>query len=133
MQCGDVEKLIKLPKDPEESPLYYVSIQDTYDIIQRAHIATGHGGRDRMHKDITRKYANITIWTLGIFKSFCLECQKNKKKRTATGIVVRSILSEDILSRGKVGITNMQSMPANVHKWIMVYQDHLTKYCVLNN
>ena len=131
MQCGDVEKLIKFRKDPDESPLYYVSIEDTFDIIQRAHIATGHGGRDRMHKEITRKYANITIWTLGIFKSFCLECQKKKKKPKATGIVVRPILSEDFLSRGQVDLIDMQSMPANGHKWIMVYQDHLTKFCVL--
>jgi len=25
----------------------------------------------------------------------------------------------------------MQSMPNGLHKWIMVYQDHLTKYCIL--
>ena len=25
----------------------------------------------------------------------------------------------------------MQSMPNGTHKWIMVYQDHLTKFCVL--
>ena len=40
-------------------------------------------------------------------------------------------MSEDFLSRGQVDLIDMQSMPANGHKWIMVYQDHLTKYCVL--
>ena len=53
-------KLIKKRESPEERPVYYVTIEDTYDIIQKAHIATGHGGRDRMLKHIKEKYANIT-------------------------------------------------------------------------
>ena len=60
LQCGDVEKLIRKRKEPTESPIYYTTIEDTYDIIKRAHIATGHGGRDRMHKELQKKYANIT-------------------------------------------------------------------------
>ncbi len=36
-----------IPKDP---PIYYVCIEETYAIIQQAHIATSHGGRDRMLK-----------------------------------------------------------------------------------
>ena len=42
--------------------MYYVSIEDTYDVIRRAHIATGHGGRDRMVKEIGKKYVNVTLF-----------------------------------------------------------------------
>ncbi|XP_047480658.1 KRAB-A domain-containing protein 2-like [Penaeus chinensis] len=45
LQCGGIEKLIKKRKS---APVYYVTIEDTYDIIKRAQIATGHGGPDRM-------------------------------------------------------------------------------------
>ena len=44
-----------------EQPLYYPTIDETYNIINRGHIATGHGGRDRMLKHLNQKYANITI------------------------------------------------------------------------
>jgi len=37
------------------------TMEDTFDVIKRAHIATGHGGRDRMMKELQRKYANITV------------------------------------------------------------------------
>ena len=37
LMCGDVEKLIKKQKSPEEHPVYYATIEDTYDIISKAH------------------------------------------------------------------------------------------------
>ena len=46
LQCGD-EKLIKKHLSPEDPPIYYAALK-RHAIIQRAHIATGHGGRDRM-------------------------------------------------------------------------------------
>lgn len=79
LQCGDIDQLIKKRKTPDERPVYYVSIEDTYDIIKRAHIATGHGGRDRMTKHLTDKYANITRDALKLFKSFCAVCQEKKQ------------------------------------------------------
>ena len=60
LMCGDAEKLIKKRKSPEEHPVYYDTIEDTYDIISKAHIATSHGGRDRMLKHFGQKYVNIT-------------------------------------------------------------------------
>ena len=108
-----------------------MTLEDAFDVIRHAHIATGHGGRDRMKKELNHKYANITTWALNKFKSFCLECQKKRKKPTATGVVVRPTLSEDFNSRGQVDLIDMQSMAVDGHKWIMVYQDHLTKYCIL--
>ncbi|XP_052791955.1 KRAB-A domain-containing protein 2-like [Mya arenaria] len=94
IQCGDVEKLIKKRTHPEESPLYYVTIEDTFDVIKRAHIATGHGGRDHMINELQRKYANITTKALEHFKSLCAECQKKRKRPMTKGVVVRPILTK---------------------------------------
>ena len=69
LQCGDVEKLIRRRQNPEESPVYFVTIEKTYDVIKRAHAATGHGGRDRMIKMLAPKYANVTTWAIETFKS----------------------------------------------------------------
>ena len=31
-----------------------------YSIVLRAHLNTGHGGRDNMLKEVNKKYANVT-------------------------------------------------------------------------
>ena len=65
-----------------------------FDIIQRAHIQTGHGGRDKMTKSLTN-YANITRESIELYKSSCAECQKNRKCPIIKGVAVRPILSKD--------------------------------------
>ena len=131
VQCGDVAKLIKKREKPDDEPIYYVTIEDTYDTIKRAHLVTGHGGRDRMIKELSKKYANITREALDLFKSFGQECQKKRKRPRVTGVVVRPIITKEYASRAQVDLIDMQSMAQNSFKWIMVYQDHLTKFVVL--
>ncbi|XP_041347573.1 KRAB-A domain-containing protein 2-like [Gigantopelta aegis] len=130
LQCGDVQKLIR-KKPNQEHPLYFATIEETFDIIKRAHIATGHGGRDKIIKDINKKYANITQDAITLFKSMCIECQRKRKGTTTKGIVVKPILSKDFSSRAQVDLIDMQSMCQGQHKWIMVYQDHFTQFCIL--
>ena len=126
--CGDVEKLIKKRKSPEDRPIYYATIEDTYDIINKAHIETGHGGRDRMLKHLGQKYANIVTDAVELFKPYCRVCQEKKKRPKATGVVVRPILSSEFNSRSQVHLVDVQSSPQRQFKWIMVYQCHLTKF-----
>ncbi|XP_068200646.1 KRAB-A domain-containing protein 2-like [Palaemon carinicauda] len=48
------------------------------------------------------------------------------------GVIVRPIYTKEFSSRGQVDLIDMQSMPSGSNKkWIMVYQDHLTKFCIL--
>ncbi|KAK3863131.1 hypothetical protein Pcinc_031073 [Petrolisthes cinctipes] len=67
LKCGDVFKLIRRG-NANEDPIYFATLKDTFDIIKRAHIATGHGGRDKMEKELTKKYANITHDAISIYK-----------------------------------------------------------------
>ncbi|KAG7159946.1 SCAN domain-containing protein 3-like 14 [Homarus americanus] len=59
LQYGDVEKLIKKHTAADETRLFYVSSEDPYDVIKMAHMASGHGGRDRMKAQLAPKYANV--------------------------------------------------------------------------
>ena len=129
--CGDVQKVIKKQNSDTDEIKYYVPLEQMFDVITRAHIATGHGGRDKMSKEIRKKYANITDDVLTLFKSFCTECELKKKRPTTKGTVVRPLLTKEFRSRGQVDLIDMQSMPHGDMKFIMVYQDHLTKFCVL--
>ena len=83
----ETEKLIKKRTLTSKSPIYYVTIEETYDIIHKAHISTGHGGRDRMLKELHKKYANITTRSVEIFKSLCEECQKKRKRPMTTRVM----------------------------------------------
>lgn len=63
LQCGDVEKLIKKRNKvngEEGQTVYFAHIDEMHDIVKRAHTSTGHGGRQKMMKALSAKYANIT-------------------------------------------------------------------------
>ena len=79
---------------------------------------------------------NFTFTTqdaITLFKSMCIECQRKRKRTTTKGIVVKPILSKDFSSRVQVELIDMQSMCQGQHKCIMVYLDHLTKFCILRH
>lgn len=94
-------------------------------------MATGHGGRDRMITELSKKYLNITVDAITIFKSYCVQCQKKRKRPRTKGIVIRPILTDEFSSRGQMDLIDMQSMANKLYKWILVYQDHLTKFVIL--
>jgi len=126
-----VEKLIRKRDDSAQPPLYFAAVEDLFDIIHRAHIATGHGGRDRMLKEVSKKYANIPRQAVELYKSLCEECQRKHKRPQVKGVVVKPILTTDLLSRCQVDLIDMQSLPSGEYKWILVYQDHFTKFVLL--
>ena len=131
LQYGDVEKLTRKRLTEEDTHLYYVSIEDTFDIIKRAHISTSHGERDRMVKELSKQYVNVTREAVELSKSLCVVCQWKRKRPTTKGVVVQPILTKEFSSRNQVDLIDMQSLPSGKFKWIMVYQDHLTKFCIL--
>lgn len=102
-----------------------------YSIVLRAHLNTGHGGREKMLKEVNKKYANVTRDVLNLFKEMCEECQLKKRKIASKGLVVKPLLSKDFNSRGQVDLVDMQSMRDGDFKFILHYQDHLTKFAVL--
>ena len=125
------KKLVKKRENPTDPPKYYACIQDMYTITKQGHIATGHGGRDRMLKYMSNKYTNITKARVDLFKSFCVSCQEKVKRPKTTRVIVRLILSNDFLSRSQVDMIDMQSSPQSQFHRIMVYQCQLTKFCIL--
>jgi hypothetical protein len=131
LQCGDVQKIIRKRHDAQDNPVYYAHMDDLFDIVKRAHLSTGHGGRHKMEKELGSKYANITREVVELFKSLCTACMKKRKRLVTKGVVVRPILTNEYGSRGQVDLVDMQSMPNGQHKWIMAFQDHLTKFCLL--
>ena len=59
-----------------------------------------------------------------------MQCQRNKL-RPKKGIVVKPIITDDINKRCQIDIIDLQAEPDGPYKYILNYQDHHTKFCVL--
>lgn len=70
---------------PGDSPACFAPLEDLCDTIRGAHVAIGHGGRDRLLTELIQKYANVSTLTVVLYKARCEECHKqttnNKNKK----------------------------------------------------
>jgi hypothetical protein len=110
----------------QENPSYVVPIEEVFDIIETAHISSGHGGRDRIRHCLQHKYHNITFDMISTFLNSCETCHAKKSVRSS-GFVVKPIVEKSYLNRAQVDLIDMQSRPDGEFRWILVYQDHFTK------
>lgn len=85
-----------------------------------------------MIKELNRKYKNVTVESIVTYLRLCEPCQK-KQKAVKKGIVIKPIVHNEMNSRCQVDIIDMQSNPDRDMKFILVYQDHLTKFVLLRS
>jgi len=125
-------KLIHPVKNNDHNFLYYTKESVVFDVLHDAHQSLGHGGRDRMLYELNSKFMNITCSEVDLNLSLCELCQL-KHKKTRKGLVVKPIISNEFNSRFQVNLIVFQSNADELFKFIMVYQDHLTKFVVINH
>lgn len=131
---GDVEKLIipvSRSVENTDNLKYYVKNEEMFDVLHEIHVSIGHGGRNRMIVESKKKYANITQDVILLYLRLCKPCQM-KQKSTRKGLVVKPILSNELNSRCQVDLIDMQTNPDGPYRFILVYQDHLTKFIQLH-
>jgi hypothetical protein len=102
-----------------------------YDIIHEVYLSIGHGGRNRMEHEINKKYKNITRDIIMLYLNNC-ESRKKKGSTAKKGLVVKPIISSEINSRCQIELIDMQAQSDGDFKFILVYQDYLTKYILLH-
>lgn len=125
-----VDKLIVPLRNNNHDIIYYAHGDEMFDILHGIHISTDHGGRDRMIKKINEKYKNITRAEIMLFLSLCKSCQQ-KQKREKKEIVTNPMVFKELNSRCQVDLIDFQAQPDKTFKFLMVYQDQLTKFVVL--
>lgn len=123
------EHLIR-PIDEKNVVLYYATIDELFDILYDTHSAIGHGGRNRMVSELKNNYCNITNETIMVFLKLCAECHK-KTVCSKISLAPKPILQPTFNSRAQVDLIDMQSRRHNDYRFIMYYQEHLTKYIML--
>jgi len=108
-------------------------MEDIFYVIDLSHITVEHGGKDRLKVGTSRKYSNITTDMINFFLSLCETCQK-KKKLGKKGLVSKPIFHAEFNSKCQINlIDDMQSQPSVQFKFILNYQDHLTKFVPLRS
>jgi len=128
MTIAGKEKLIKPISDG--TVLYFLKVDEMFDVLYATHIAIGHGGRDRMVAELKHKYCNVTKESIMVFLSFCSYCQK-KQPNPKKGLVSKPIVHTAFNSRAQIDLIDMQSQCYNDYRFILNYQDHLTKFVLL--
>ena len=113
-----------------EKILYYTPVEQIFEILFSTHESIDHGGRDRMRKELKQRYKNITLFEIQMFLNLCEPCIK-KKKSEKKSLVVKPMISSYFNSRCQVDLIDYQSQADEDYKFVMVYQDHLTKFVVL--
>lgn len=98
---GQTRKLI-FPVNASKAVIkYYVSDDDLFQVIHDAHKDIGYGGRDRMLKELSQRYKNITRHDIELYLQLC-EPRQQKQKGIKKGIVLKPILSSEFNSRCQV-------------------------------
>ena len=85
LQCEGGDKLICKRSEQSSNIQHFVHLDDLYGVIMAAHLATKHGGRDKMLK-VLEHHANVTRECIDLFKSFCQHCQLKRKRKAEKGI-----------------------------------------------
>lgn len=155
---GTVKRLIVPVKNETEPIQYYCFLEETFDIIHLTHISIGHGGRNKMMKELKQKYKNITKEFVVLYLSLCEPCQRklnvhslnneklsvnslnndkfsdnslNNEKLSVPKKEVKPMQSDQLNSRCQVNLVDMRSQPDGEFNFIMVYQDYHTKFLIL--
>ncbi|XP_043284073.1 KRAB-A domain-containing protein 2-like isoform X3 [Venturia canescens] len=108
LEIGGLKKLVAR-NDGNENIKYYLSADEVYDVIYTAHVAVGHGGRDRMSAETSKKFANITKEMICLFLSMCQVCQQKKTKRKNCCTSNKPVLHTDMITRCQVELIDFQT------------------------
>ncbi|XP_026484875.2 KRAB-A domain-containing protein 2-like [Vanessa tameamea] len=129
MNIGNQKILIVKRKNISDPVVQIISTEEYHEKIFEAHIATGHGRRDKIVHALKDKYL-VPIFAVTIFINLCKTCLSRKSFRKK-GIIVKPLVSDDFNRRGQIDLVDFQTSPDQEYKWLLQYQDHLTKFCFL--
>lgn len=128
MNIDNKRVLIMKRKDISDPAVQIIPTEEYYQKILDVHIATGHGRRDKIVHILKDKYV-VPIFAVTIFLNLCKTCLT--KKIFAKKGIVKPLISDDFNRRGQIDLVDFQKSPDQEYKWLLQYQDHLTKFCFL--
>ena len=106
--------------------------------MHRTHLEQNHVRKVGVYKRLYREYHGVTEKACNMFLQGCEECHLRRSKKSKS-LVVKPISSTRFLSRCQVDLIDFRDMSEEHNrsesgvpfKWLLVYQDHFTKYILL--
>lgn len=129
IRLNDKEMLCFKRQDQQEKIVEIVPVEEYFSALTEVHHKIGHGKRDKMLCALKGQYY-IPRAFVEKFVDLCDVCH-SAVAFPRKGIAVKPIVSSQYLSRGQVDLVDFQGCPDGDYKWLMVYQDHLTKFITL--
>lgn len=87
IKVGEVNKLIfPLNRTESNAVKYYLHNDEMYDVLEKSHKETGHGGLHKMIYHLKNDYINISCPVIQLYINNCVTCLKKKsfkKKRSS--------------------------------------------------
>ena len=115
------------------SPPIFTTLDKFYGFIKTAHERTLHGGIKKTYAQVRKMVENIKIEHVKIYISLCFFCKniKNKKRNKSKFCVKNPIISNGFNERGQVDLIDIRCLRMGEWRYILHYQDNLTKFCNL--
>lgn len=102
---------------------YYIHMDELFNILHYTHIYLNHAGFTEMSKKLSEKFENITDFEIKTYLSLCTNCKTDK-----TDPLVFS--TSEMSSKCSVDLINYEWTPDNGYKFLMVYTNLLTRFCI---
>ena len=93
-------------------------------------MASGHAASGTTWRLLKDKYSNISKEMVSCFIKLCTNCTTTKPT-SGRPPSIKPIISETFNSRAQVDLIDMQTCHDGEFRYILQYQDHLTKFCHL--
>ena len=108
-----------------------VHFDELFDLILESHKEIEHGKSEKTWVHASKKYTNISKEMCKMFCLTCPRCVNSKHKTPGRKVELNPILSNTLNDRGQMDLIDMQATPDGEFKWILHYQDNLTKFSYL--
>ena len=102
------DKLIAPVESEDATMQFFVTVEELYDVIRTAHLQSGHKGKNVMHPQLSKKYANVPREAVQIFADMCPTCATKKRGRKR-GLTVKPMVFKQMNDRWQVDLVDWQS------------------------
>lgn len=100
--------------------------------IKDTHASIGHLGEKKTYKKLCENYGNIPRKVVVEYIRQCERCaEKMRRREVSAGVVVRPISVKNFNERGQADLVDYQTLADGPYRYILHYQDYLSKYHIL--
>ncbi|EFA09663.1 KRAB-A domain-containing protein 2 [Tribolium castaneum] len=127
LEVSNGAKKLIVPSNETSKTIFYVHDNELYQILLEAHLHLNHGNCDEMLQYLNHSYKNITYKDVSIFLSFCQDCD-DKAALDEKDLIEKYSHFNTVC---QIELIDFESCPDHDYKFVMIYQELLTKFVLL--